>query len=222
MKKCDECGMEYEHPRHCEFCARRNQWDRHVKGPFLESLFSPRIVRDLALVFIPRGKLEQDLEWISKTSGGLYIHGPVGSGKTLYAAALTAYAAEHSFVVKDEGWKTFSFIPVSQLLFDIKSTFGHDRDLDESSIVDEYSECDWLVLDDLGAERASEWTFQTLYLIINRRYESLRTTLFTSNLSLTSLSQKLQDDRIVSRIMSMCRTRSFRQTLRKPIGDVNE
>jgi len=42
-------------------------------------------------------------------------------------------------------------------------------------------ECDLLVLDDLGAEKTSEWVEETLNLIVNSRYSERRTTVFTSN-----------------------------------------
>src|SRR4029077_3294334 len=40
---------------------------------------------------------------------------------------------------------------------------------------------DLLVLDDLGAEKTSEWVDGTMNLIINTRYNGRRLTIFTSN-----------------------------------------
>src|ERR671936_850141 len=40
---------------------------------------------------------------------------------------------------------------------------------------------DLLVLDDLGAEKTSEWVEETMNLIVNTRYNQRRLTLFTSN-----------------------------------------
>ena len=40
---------------------------------------------------------------------------------------------------------------------------------------------DLLVLDDLGAEKTSEWVEETLNLIVNTRYNERRATIFTSN-----------------------------------------
>ena len=37
------------------------------------------------------------------------------------------------------------------------------------------------MLDDLGAEKTSEWVEETLNLIVNTRYSEKRTTIFTSN-----------------------------------------
>jgi DNA replication protein DnaC len=42
-------------------------------------------------------------------------------------------------------------------------------------------EADLLVLDDLGAEKTSEWVEETLNLIVNSRYSEKRVTVFTSN-----------------------------------------
>jgi len=40
---------------------------------------------------------------------------------------------------------------------------------------------DLLVLDDLGAEKTSEWVEETMNLIVNTRYSERRLTIFTSN-----------------------------------------
>ena len=40
---------------------------------------------------------------------------------------------------------------------------------------------DLLVLDDLGAEKTSEWVEETMNLIVNTRYNERRPTIFTSN-----------------------------------------
>jgi DNA replication protein DnaC len=46
-----------------------------------------------------------------------------------------------------------------------------------------------LVLDDLGAERPTDWTGERLYRIVNRRWLEGRTTIATSNLSAAELAQ---------------------------------
>jgi len=62
-----------------------------------------------------------------------------------------------------------------------------------------------LLLDDIGAEKASEWVKQTLYLIIDNRYGNMKKTFITSNLTLNQISNQL-DDRISSRIAGMSNT----------------
>jgi DNA replication protein DnaC len=39
-----------------------------------------------------------------------------------------------------------------------------------------------LILDDVGQEKGSTWVWEQLYILINRRYETLLPTIFTTNL----------------------------------------
>ena len=71
-------------------------------------------------------------------------------------------------------------------------------------IIQRYSEADCLVLDDLGAEKTTDWSFSVLYLIIDNRYNNYKKTIITSNFALNQLAGKLGDDRIPSRIRAMC------------------
>lgn len=61
---------------------------------------------------------------------------------------------------------------------------------------------DLVVLDDIGAERATEWVEERLYAIIDTRYRMERATIFSSNLSEKQLTDQL-GGRIVSRIFGM-------------------
>lgn len=54
-----------------------------------------------------------------------------------------------------------------------------------------------LVLDDLGAEKATEWAVERLYGIVNRRYNEMMPTIFTTN---ADLGTEI-DERIASRIL---------------------
>ena len=61
-----------------------------------------------------------------------------------------------------------------------------------------------LILDDLGAEKTTDWALQSLYIIINKRLSEELQTIITSNLSLDELRDKI-GDRIASRIAGMCK-----------------
>ncbi len=58
-----------------------------------------------------------------------------------------------------------------------------------------------LVLDDLGAGLATDWTADTLYRLVDERWTKRRATMVTTNLTPEELEQKF-DARIVSRIAS--------------------
>src|SRR5439155_22117955 len=47
--------------------------------------------------------------------------------------------------------------------------------------------CEHRVLDDLGRERPTEWARETLYLVLDARYEDRRATSLTTNLDLDAL-----------------------------------
>ena len=63
----------------------------------------------------------------------------------------------------------------------------------------------FLLLDDLGAEKVSDFTLQTLYDLLDRRYGECLETLITSNLTLGQLAEHygLHGDRLASRIAGM-------------------
>ncbi len=72
----------------------------------------------------------------------------------------------------------------------------------EKDLLDRYAQTPLLVLDDLGAEKISDWSRQTFYLLIDRRYREIKQTIITSNLTHDQLAGQL-DDRIASRICEM-------------------
>jgi DNA replication protein DnaC len=171
-------------------------------------MFTPRIQRDFKSITFPTECLQKDLTALQTRGANIYLTGPVGTGKTLYAVALTLAHMEAEYRRRwNVGDHLFVSTPV--LLQSIKASFGPDQQSRESELIEKYSAAAWLVLDDFGTEKVSAWTLQVLYLIVNYRYEFLKTTIFTSNLSLDQLAEKLEDDRIPSRINAMCDVRQF-------------
>lgn len=163
-------------------------WDVSI-APALFNKFPP-VVRDV----LRRIELPQ----IKVTS--TYIWGGVGCGKTILAASLIVQACKHAYT-NYEIWPSWFLIPVPELLFEFKQ--GYDSKVEgqrECDILEKYASVDLLVLDDFGVEKSSEWAFQLLYILINRRYENNRLTVYTSNFPLDRLAQRMGDDRITSRI----------------------
>ena len=62
---------------------------------------------------------------------------------------------------------------------------------------------DLLHLDDLGAERATDWVLEQLYSIVNARYEEERSLVITTNLDPEQLAEQI-GPRTVSRISEIC------------------
>ena len=57
-----------------------------------------------------------------------------------------------------------------------------------------------LIIDDLGTEKASEWQHEKMYLILNHRYNEMKTTIITTNLGIAGLRKQVSE-RVVERMI---------------------
>lgn len=105
---------------------------------------------------------------------GLFFEGLPGVGKTHLAVAVLRH------IVSARGAHAL-FYDTRDLLRIIRSTYDPVARTTETEVLRPVMTCDLLVLDDLGAEKTTEWVEETLNLIVNTRYNERRTTVFTSN-----------------------------------------
>jgi len=105
---------------------------------------------------------------------GLFLLGHPGVGKTHLAVAILKLA------IRRKGARGL-FYDTRELLRLIRSTYNPLVQTAEMDVLRPVMRADLLVLDDLGAEKTSEWVEETLNLIVNTRYNERRATLFTSN-----------------------------------------
>lgn len=129
----------------------------------------------------------------SKSGSGLMLAGKFGTGKTHLAVAMI-----HELAKKD----VFGiFVTAPDLLQKIRTSFdgGNEKVAEIMEIV---KTAEFLVLDDLGAERANEWVKEQFYMIINARYENMLPTVVTTNLEIEELENQI-GKRIVSRLIEM-------------------
>ncbi len=104
---------------------------------------------------------------------GLWFHGSVGTGKTTLAL-LIAKAA------RDAG-HTVAIYSVPLLFAEMRDTFGDDSQDSHLALFTRLSEVDLLVLDDLGAERQTDWVLEQLFSLVNERWQDQRSIVVTSN-----------------------------------------
>jgi DNA replication protein DnaC len=126
---------------------------------------------------------------------GLWFMGDVGTGKTTLAMLVSKAALERK--------RTVAIYSVPRLLSELRTTFGEDSETSYLNLIDALTSVDLLHLDDVGAEKTSEWVLEQLYAIINARYEEERAIVLTTNLDPDQLSDQITE-RTVSRLMEMC------------------
>jgi DNA replication protein DnaC len=124
----------------------------------------------------------------------LFLFGDYGVGKTALAIVFLKQKMTEE--------KAGLFISVPDLLDRIRAAFDKDERYTADDIIEEAKNIDLLLLDDLGAEKPSEWVKEKLFQIINHRYNELLPIVFTSNLSLDELEKRI-GERIVARIAEM-------------------
>jgi DNA replication protein DnaC len=134
---------------------------------------------------IVKGAIERD---------GVFLHGPVGSGKTYEAVGiLKAWCREH----RQHG----RFIGLPDLLRRTRDGI-HGPERSDADIPEETTPI--LILDDLSAAKMTDWASELVYMLVNRRYNAMRPTIYTSNLPLDGIAVRL-GDQVASRIAGSCR-----------------
>jgi DNA replication protein DnaC len=195
-------------------------------------MISKNYVNLLSSCGVPNRKIDEatkllgevDLSEYTKQNS-IYFSGRAGVGKTVTAILLmldflvkskrTDQLISKLDVTSPQYDSTYlrhleaRFIEIPSLLMQIRETYNRSissKSIEtEKQIVDLYSTVNFLVLDDLGIVKTTDWSISILYLIINNRYNNYKQTIITSNRSLDYLTEKLDDDRIPSRTRAMCK-----------------
>ncbi len=137
-----------------------------------------------------------DLDARLEEGRGLWLFGDTGTGKTTLAMLISKAALEAG--------RTVAIYSLPKLLARIRRTYDSEPGSDSYlSFFERLTSVDLLHIDDLGAEKRSDWVLEQLYALVNERYEAQRSILITTNLPHPQLEEQI-GSRTVSRLTQMC------------------
>jgi DNA replication protein DnaC len=138
---------------------------------------------------------------------GLFLGGETGRCKTSLAISALKEVMEAGYIGL--------FVSVPDLLKKIQATYNKQSEVTENELLEAVYTVPWLVLDDLGVEKPTEFAVKEFYLIIEKRRMNGLWTIITSNLSPRNLQEYWRPNdvppggfhagvRVAERILEFC------------------
>jgi DNA replication protein DnaC len=202
---CDGSGLLYHEESNTAYdCRCRRQIIALRKARSLSAVI-PRRYRDVAFdrypvtdidpaVVAATRRFADAVEERLDRGRGLWFMGPVGTGKTTLAMLVSKAALKAG--------RSVAIYSLPRLLNEIRDT--HRAERSHLDLLDRLTAVDLLHVDDVGAERTTDWVLEELYSIVNARYEDERSMVVTTNiLDREALCEQITE-RTVSRLTEMC------------------
>jgi DNA replication protein DnaC len=138
----------------------------------------------------------EEIEGNVAAGRGLWFTGDLGTGKTSLAMLVSREA--------EKTGKSVAVYPVTRLLAEIKDTYDSSSNGSYMQLFRRLCSVDLLQLDDLGAEKRTDWVLEQLYAIVNERWQDERSIVVTTNITdLDELREQI-GARTVSRLLEIC------------------
>ena len=199
MCKCDEekdrkrnARFEREERmRRLEDLKRLSLMDERMRNATFRSF---QLNQDNEKLFVLAKKYVANFDTMKKKGQGILFYGDVGTGKSYTAAAI---ANELLDMMKPVIMTSFI-----RLLEELRKFNDEASEL----YVDRLNEADLLIVDDLGAERGTDFALEKVYDVVDSRYRSGRPMILTTNLEVSFMRQctDIRYSRIYDRIFEMC------------------
>jgi DNA replication protein DnaC len=202
---CDGTGFRYDEATNTAYdCRCRALRVARAKASSLSAVI-PRRYRDVSFDRPPVSEIEPaiaaatrrfaaDIDDQLDAGRGLWFMGPVGTGKTTLAMLVSKAAIKAG--------RSVAIYSLPRLLNEIRDT--HRAERSHVALLDRLTAVDLLHIDDVGAERSTDWVLEELYSIVNGRYEEQRSIVITTNiLDREALCEQITA-RTVSRLTEMC------------------
>jgi DNA replication protein DnaC len=202
---CDGSGFVFDEDTNTAFdCRCRRQRVALAKARSLSAVI-PRRYRDVAFDRPPVTEIDPQVVAATRryadaisdkldAGRGLWFMGPVGTGKTTLAMLVSKAALKTG--------RSVAIYSLPRLLNEIRDT--HRTERSHLELLDRLIGVDLLHIDDVGAERTTDWVLEELYSIINGRYEDQRAVVITTNiLDREALCEQITE-RTVSRLTEIC------------------
>lgn len=124
-----------------------------------------------------------DFESQAECGSGLFLFGPVGTGKTHLAASIMRR-------IMESGETNIIFTSAPAFVADIQRTFSRQDKQTKREVMQAYGNARLLVLDEVGKERPAQWSMELLGELVYERDAQCRPTIMTSNFSLEELEYR--------------------------------
>jgi DNA replication protein DnaC len=203
---CDGSGFVYDIVTNtASDCRCRRQRISRAQARSLSAVI-PRRYRDVCFdrppvtEIDPRRTVDEVRRYVDRidehlvAGRGLWLMGPPGTGKTTLAMLVSKGASEAGHSV--------AIYSLPRLLNEIRDT--HRAERSHVDLLDRLVAVDLLHIDDVGAERSTDWVLEELYSIVNARYEEQRAMLITTNIIDRDKLCEQITPRTVSRLTEMC------------------
>jgi DNA replication protein DnaC len=174
--------------------AKSRRLEGRIPRRFRDVAFDRSPVKDLPPPIVAEvRRFVRDLGANLDGGRGLWFVGDPGTGKTAAAMLISKLAIEAG--------RSVAVYSTPRLLNVIRESIDSEQGV--LGLLDLLGTVELLHLDDLGAERQTDWVLEQLYSIVNTRYEDQRSLLITTNLQPPELADQI-GARTVSRLIEMC------------------